>query len=157
MNCPVCNGEMWNNIPKKKSGEFKASAPDYKCKDKSCEGVIWPEKESKGSGAKQNGGGAVNGNGGGIPASSSALAPLYNECVSTAKAVLEHNGVKALPADVVAAAATLFIAATRDGRPVKSAPKAKAPAKQPVRQTVPADNFEEFPGALEDTEDRLPF
>ena len=27
--CPKCNGPMWSNIEKKKSGQYKASAPDY--------------------------------------------------------------------------------------------------------------------------------
>lgn len=45
MLCPVCNGPMWSNVAKKASGEFKSTAPDYKCKDKNCEGVIWPEKD----------------------------------------------------------------------------------------------------------------
>src|SRR3990172_8694919 len=44
--CPICNGEMWDNKPKKATGEFKSSAPNYKCKKKTCEGVIWPEMGS---------------------------------------------------------------------------------------------------------------
>ena len=45
MPCPICGGRMWDNRAKKESGEFKPSAPDYKCRDTNCEGVIWPEKE----------------------------------------------------------------------------------------------------------------
>ena len=45
MLCPVCNSPCWDNRAKKASGEFKSTAPDYKCKDKNCEGVIWPEKD----------------------------------------------------------------------------------------------------------------
>lgn len=45
--CPICNGPMWSNIEKKKSGEFSPKAPDYKCKKKSCEGVIWPGEKGK--------------------------------------------------------------------------------------------------------------
>ncbi len=44
-NCPECGGMMWDNRPKKASGEFKSTAPDYKCKNKSCGGVIWPPKD----------------------------------------------------------------------------------------------------------------
>ena len=41
--CPACGGEMWDNRPKKASGEFKSTSPDFKCK--SCGHVIWPPKE----------------------------------------------------------------------------------------------------------------
>lgn len=48
MLCPVCNNsEMWDNRGKKTNPK----APDYKCKDKSCTGVIWPKKDSEASNA----------------------------------------------------------------------------------------------------------
>lgn len=43
--CPKCDGEMWDNRFKKKRGEFSPKAPDFKCKDSDCEGVIWPPKK----------------------------------------------------------------------------------------------------------------
>lgn len=43
--CPKCGGGMWDNRPKKASGEFKANAPDFKCKDRTCDGKVWPEKD----------------------------------------------------------------------------------------------------------------
>lgn len=39
--CPLCKGKVWDNRPKKASGEYSAKAPDFKCKDKTCGGVIW--------------------------------------------------------------------------------------------------------------------
>lgn len=39
--CPTCGTTMWDNRPKKQSGEMNPKAPDFKCKDKSCQGVIW--------------------------------------------------------------------------------------------------------------------
>ena len=36
MNCPDCGGETWDNGPKKRSGEFKANAPNHSCKNKAC-------------------------------------------------------------------------------------------------------------------------
>lgn len=42
--CPVCGGAMWDNRENKKNPK----APDFKCKDKSCEGVIWPPKRGPG-------------------------------------------------------------------------------------------------------------
>lgn len=39
--CPVCHKDMWDNRPKKASGQFSEKWPDFKCKDKACGGVIW--------------------------------------------------------------------------------------------------------------------
>jgi hypothetical protein len=41
--CPKCGGRMWDNRLTKKNPK----APDYKCRDRSCEGVIWPPKGDK--------------------------------------------------------------------------------------------------------------
>ena len=38
--CPICKGAMWDNRADKKNPR----APDFKCADKNCEGVIWPPK-----------------------------------------------------------------------------------------------------------------
>jgi hypothetical protein len=41
--CPACGGVMWDNRAKKASGQFKANAPDFSCKDRqNCEGKLWP-------------------------------------------------------------------------------------------------------------------
>ena len=39
--CPTCSGKMWDNRPKKAAGEMNPKAPDFKCRDKACQGVIW--------------------------------------------------------------------------------------------------------------------
>lgn len=39
--CPACGKAMWDNRPKKASGEYSEKSPDFKCKDKTCGGVIW--------------------------------------------------------------------------------------------------------------------
>src|SRR5215207_783031 len=43
--CPKCGGRMWDNRLTKRNPR----APDFKCRDRSCDGVIWPGKpgESK--------------------------------------------------------------------------------------------------------------
>lgn len=41
--CPVCDGLMWDN----REGKKNPRAPDYKCRDKSCNGAIWPPRSSK--------------------------------------------------------------------------------------------------------------
>jgi hypothetical protein len=39
--CPKCGGRMWDNRLTKRNPK----APDYKCRDRSCDGVIWPPKD----------------------------------------------------------------------------------------------------------------
>jgi Rad52/22 family double-strand break repair protein len=38
--CPKCTGRMWDNRVSKRNPK----APDYKCRDRSCDGVVWPDK-----------------------------------------------------------------------------------------------------------------
>ena len=38
--CPKCGGRMWDNRLSKRNPK----APDYKCRDRSCDGVVWPAK-----------------------------------------------------------------------------------------------------------------
>jgi hypothetical protein len=41
--CPKCEGRMWNNTLTKRNPR----APDFKCRDRSCDGVIWPPRDAK--------------------------------------------------------------------------------------------------------------
>lgn len=36
--CPKCGGAMWDNRLSKRN----AKAPDFKCRNRSCSGVVWP-------------------------------------------------------------------------------------------------------------------
>lgn len=40
ISCPKCGGRMWDNRLTKRNPR----APDYKCQNRSCDGVIWPAK-----------------------------------------------------------------------------------------------------------------
>ena len=40
--CPKCGGRMWDNRLSKRNPK----APDYKCRSRSCDGVIWPQRAS---------------------------------------------------------------------------------------------------------------
>src|SRR5918993_1352752 len=46
--CPKCGGEMWDN----REGKRNPKAPDFKCKDRGCDGVIWPPRESVAAGGQ---------------------------------------------------------------------------------------------------------
>jgi hypothetical protein len=50
--CPKCGGRMWDNRLSKRNPK----APDFKCRNRSCDGVIWPAKA--GQRASTNGRGA---------------------------------------------------------------------------------------------------
>jgi single-strand DNA-binding protein len=43
-NCPKCSGAMWDNRATKRNPK----APDFKCKDGGCDGVIWPPRDGSG-------------------------------------------------------------------------------------------------------------
>lgn len=38
--CPKCGGRMWDNRISKRNPK----APDYKCRSRSCDGVVWPSR-----------------------------------------------------------------------------------------------------------------
>lgn len=40
LSCPKCGGRMWDNRLTKRNPK----APDYKCRDRGCDGVVWPPK-----------------------------------------------------------------------------------------------------------------
>lgn len=41
--CPKCQGPTWDNRLTKRNPK----QPDFKCKDKSCDGVIWPPRNGQ--------------------------------------------------------------------------------------------------------------
>jgi hypothetical protein len=41
--CPKCGGRMWDNRLSKRNPK----APDYKCRSRSCDGVIWPARSGQ--------------------------------------------------------------------------------------------------------------
>jgi hypothetical protein len=45
--CPKCGGRMWDNRLTKRNPK----APDYKCRSRSCDGVVWP---ARGGGARDD-------------------------------------------------------------------------------------------------------
>ncbi len=41
--CPKCGGRVWDNRLSKRNPK----APDFKCRDRNCDGVIWPPRDGK--------------------------------------------------------------------------------------------------------------
>lgn len=158
MECPQCGGSTWNNAQKnaQRAEEGKKPLPLWACKDKDgCGWIKWPPKtQGGGSGTGSRGHRAGSPAG---PRTSRPLTPLYLACLQDGKASVEHVfGAKATPELCLNAAATLFTAASRDGAPLRAVkPKpAPPPPPPPVEE---AEEFEEFPPALKDEADDLPF
>jgi len=42
--CPKCGSRMWDNRGTPEKPKANPKAPDFKCRDKSCDGVIWPPR-----------------------------------------------------------------------------------------------------------------
>jgi hypothetical protein len=61
--CPKCGGRMWDNRLTKRNPK----APDYKCRDRSCDGVVWPARPGAGAEAPR-----AKGDGDGAPAPAAA-------------------------------------------------------------------------------------
>lgn len=137
MQCPNCSSETWDNTEKVNAGW---KGPLRKCKDKSCGWVLWPPKDKKANGS--------------APAKSAGpkwtwgtLSQTYWRSMLVAKKHVEAAFKNATPQDVIAATATVFIAASRDG---VSEPKTElAATSEPLNQR---------PAALDDDEENgLPF
>ncbi len=112
---------MWDNTSTKKTPK----SPDYKCKNQQCNKAVWLERRSA----------TPNGNGHAAPSGQRALGPLYYECMAFARKACVHEfGDIVTPADVIAATATLFIQAVRDGAPIRATKPAPAPPPPPATE-----------------------
>ena len=67
--CPKCSGDMWDN----RVGKRNPKAPDFKCKDKECDGVIWPPRDARPAAAAPV---PAAGQGGGVDADGMPLCPI---------------------------------------------------------------------------------
>jgi hypothetical protein len=134
--CPKCGGRLWDNRVTKKNPK----APDYKCRDATCDGVIWPPKNGAAPAAAPRPAATAK-----APMALGATMPweeeetgaaptptrhavivesgveaqftLYSRCLDKAVSEVLRTGLDKLGGDVagaiVAAAATLFIQASR--------------------------------------------
>lgn len=126
MQCGKCGGETWDNTEKVAGGW---RGPLRKCKDKSCDWVLWPPRDQKASAPKK----ASNG---GPKWTWPQLSALYRNSLLVARKHVTTALPNAAPGDIIAATATVFIAASRDGvsEPVKEQPLTERP-KQLVEES----------------------
>lgn len=122
--CPTCGGRMWDNRASKRNPK----APDFKCRDRSCDGALWPgqhnapvpniaSRQHPEKGAAQKAGQGTDGNGTGSDRPRAGLCRCYleltNFVLATVRPKYQAAGVPCTDATVAAIAATLFIAASR--------------------------------------------
>ena len=145
MNCPRCSGPTWDNRDRKRDGEMKPNAPDFACKDK--EGCGWIKWPAKGAQRAPTSEGPANGGGGKWTWVS--LMATYRKSLLIAEQCLKQSqerNPKAVPfthAEVLSAAATVFIAASRDG--VREVPKpAPPPAPEDLPDELPEDDTDDY-------------
>ena len=123
MNCPQCGGPMWDNRNDKRNPK----SPDYKCKNKSCGHAIWEQKQ-------QGVGQLARAAGNGAKWTWTSLSKTYERSLLLAEkhvpTMAKRTNLTATTADVLSAAATIFIAASRDGVQA-DAPATPPPPPQP--------------------------
>ena len=135
--CPKCGGRMWDNRATKRNPK----APDFKCRDRLCDGVLWPgqhkaavpiltaqrrepEDAPEPSGVEAAGQGEAPRAGGvGEAGACTTRASLHQRYLGVTDFVLNEvcpkyrdAGVPCTDATVAAIAATLFVATCRAGR-----------------------------------------
>jgi hypothetical protein len=138
VSCPKCGGKMWDNTVTKTNPK----APDFKCRDRACDGVIWPPKNGAAPRAAAAPAAAARtvkqpislgttpfddeetgaapapapAAAGGLP----ALVSLYRRCLDTAVAITAETDALASaegvsPVVVASVTATIFIEANKRG------------------------------------------
>ncbi len=119
--CPKCGGRMWDNRQSKRNPK----APDFKCRNRSCDGVLWPGQHRTTVPVTQPPRLSLAGRDD-VPKASlddaptSTLPILRQKYLDLTAFVLdsvrpkyEARGLECAPETVAAIAATLYIAETR--------------------------------------------
>jgi len=122
MTCPNCGGLTYDNT-ERVAGGWKG--PLFKCRDAACGWVKWPPKGTKAAAPAK-----------GPRWTWVTMSETYRRCLLLAQKHLGATMKDATAADVIAATATLFITAARDG----VAEAAPAPKPEPVPAPADADD-----------------
>ena len=118
--CPKCGGAMWDNRTSKRNPR----APDYKCRNRACVGVLWPGQRGRSAipalPAPRLAAVPEDEPDGGDSADARSLPPLRRKYLDLTDFVIhfvrlkyEENELECRPDTIAAIAATLYIAETR--------------------------------------------
>ena len=121
--CPKCGGRMWDNRQSKRNPR----APDFKCRNRSCDGVLWPGqhrstipvtqpvrlsevlREIVPTAPSENANATVAP----LPVLRQKYLDLTDFVLGSVRPKYEARGLECAPDTVAAIAATLYIAETR--------------------------------------------
>ena len=118
--CPKCGGAMWDNRTSKRNPR----APDYKCRNRACDGVLWPGQRGRSAipalPAPRLAAVPEDEPDRGDNADAQRLPPLRRKYLDLTDFVIhfvrpkyEENELECRPDTIAAIAATLYIAETR--------------------------------------------
>jgi hypothetical protein len=120
--CPKCGGRMWDNRASKRNPK----APDFKCRDRRCDGVLWPGAHNVARPIVERGQVANHDAAEGQPASlATPLRRSLRDCyldvtdfvLAEVRPKYDAAGVPCTDATVAAIAATLFIGLCKERGP----------------------------------------
>jgi hypothetical protein len=155
-NCPKCQGPMWDN----RIGKRNPKAPDFKCKDRECDGVVWPPRGAASAAAPAEGGAAS----GGMPVCPICGGPMWDDRTSKRNPKAPDFKCRNKPKERGGPGCEGVIWPPRDGAPSpypSSAPRraASAPAMSapPIDDTPFPDEPPPFDDAPPHDDDDLPF
>lgn len=134
VSCPKCGGRMWDNRQTKRNPK----APDYKCRDRNCDGVVWPEKHAEQTDALEGQGHAHG------------AAPTQGGVSTTRTIPATPVAEKKLPGETDADLAA-------DARAPRQVPGRTKPQPRSTPPSQQSQQFEALPAALQDEDDDLPF
>ncbi|MEP6689708.1 MAG: hypothetical protein ABJD07_01060 [Gemmatimonadaceae bacterium] len=158
-NCPKCQGSMWDN----REGKRNPKAPDFKCKDKSCDGIIWPPRGAAAAAPAPTAAATATAAPGvvadGMPACPICGGPMWDDRLSKRNPKAPDFKCKNKPKERGGPGCEGIIWPPRDGKPSPyPAPQAGRPASRqsapPPRDEAPPPDDRDAP-AFDD--DDLPF
>jgi len=119
--CPKCGSGMWDNRASKQNPR----APDFKCRERTCDGVLWPGQhratipatqpprlavvpnDANGAEPKDKAGGEM------LPPLRKKYLDLTDFAIRSVRPKYQQQGLECGPETVAAIVATLYIAETR--------------------------------------------
>ena len=111
--CPKCGGPMWDNRLSKRN----AKAPDFKCRNRSCSGVIWPNRRVAAPSVQASHGAHDRNEDHREQQLVTCLRDRYVELtefvLQTVRPIYQQSGLACREETVAAITATLFIGETR--------------------------------------------
>jgi hypothetical protein len=141
-NCPKCQGPMWDN----RVGKRNPKAPDFKCKDRECDGVVWPPRGATPAGAvapTPQAGGSVTPPAPGMPACPICGGAMWDDRTSKRNPRAPDFKCKNKPKERGGPGCEGVIWPPRDGSP--SPYPASAPRRASSTMTAPPPNDAPFP------------